>query len=97
MSLNLGSATKDMLNGKQYVELVSLSGLQVDLYNDYIGGEVRLGYLYSEAGEKTPITGISISGSLKAALNAISLSNKKTVKGAYEGPDFAILNGLTVI
>ena len=97
MSLCLGSATKGVLSGKQYVELVSLSGLQVDLYNDYIGGEVRLGYLYNEAGEKTPITGISISGSLKSALNAIRLSNQKTVKGAYEGPDFAILEGLTVI
>lgn len=97
MSLNLGNATKASLNGKQYVELISLSGLQLDLYNDYIGGEVRLAYLYNENGEATPITGISISGSLKEALNGIILSNKKTVKGAYEGPDFAILSGLTVI
>ena len=97
MSLSLGNATKEVLNGKQYIELVSLSGLQVDLYNDYIGGEVRLGYLHTAEGEIVPITGISVSGSLKDALNGIILSNKKTVKGAYEGPDFAILSGLTVI
>jgi predicted Zn-dependent protease len=97
MSVECGTLNNNAKTSATYFRCASMSGLQVDIYNDYIGGEVRLGYLYNEAGEKTPITGISISGSLKAALNAISLSNKKTVKGAYEGPDFAILNGLTVI
>lgn len=96
LSLALGSVDDDFLNGKNYIELISLSGLQVDLYNDYIGGEVRLAYIH-EKGKVTPVTGISISGSLKTALNSIKLSNKLTVKGAYEGPTFAILSGLKIV
>ena len=56
-----------------YLEIISMSGLQVDFYNDYIGGEVRLAYYHD--GEKiTPVTGISISGKLGEVLDGIRLS-----------------------
>ena len=96
ISLLPGSADGEYLKGKKYIELMSLSGLQVDLYNDYIGGEVRLAYIHDENGA-TPVTGISISGSLKTALNAIKLASKVTVKGYYQGPCFAVLLGLKIV
>ncbi len=78
-----------------HLEVISMSGLQVDFYNDYIGGEIRLAY-YHRAGAVTPLTGISISGKLSEVLDSIRLSGKTVVYGGYQGPNQAILSGMTV-
>ncbi len=96
ISVDAGSIDKADLCGKKYIELVSLSGLQVDLYNDYIGGEVRLAYLH-DGNTVTPVTSISVSGSLQTALNGIKLSKNRLAKDSYEGPDFACLSGLKIV
>lgn len=41
-----GSFSKKELYKEPYLECVSLSGIQLDQYNDYIGGEIRLGYYF---------------------------------------------------
>ena len=84
----------DFANGP-YLEVVSMSGLQVDFYNDYIGGEVRLAY-YHDGGKITPVTGISISGSLTEVLNHIRLSSTTTVYNGYCGPEKAILDCMKI-
>lgn len=89
-----GTADAQAIGGK-YLEIVSMSGLQVDFYNDYIGGEVRLAY-YHDGDSVTPITGISISGALSNALNSIRLSKQTTVRDNYAGPAKAILNGMKI-
>jgi len=78
-----------------HLEVISMSGLQVDFYNDYIGGEIRLAY-YHEGETVTPLTGISISGKLSEVLNIIRLSAETAVYGGYQGPAKAILTGMTV-
>ena len=84
----------DFLTGP-YLEVVSMSGLQVDLYADYIGGEIRLAYWHD--GEKiTPVTGISFSGSAAEALNTIRLSREITTRDRYTGPKKAILEGMKI-
>ena len=78
-----------------YLEVVSMSGLQVDFYSDYVGGEVRLAYWHD--GEKvTPVTGISFSGSVAEAFNSIRLSKKITTNDNYTGPKKAILEGMKI-
>jgi len=78
-----------------YLEVVSMSGLQVDFFNDYIGGEVRLAYFHD--GSKTiPVTGISISGKASDVLNTIRLSRNTTIHNSYVGPEKAILNGMKI-
>lgn len=78
-----------------YLEIVSMSGLQVNFFSDYIGGEIRLAYYYD--GEKTtPVTGISVSGSLAEVLRTIRFSSKEASYGAYAGPDKALLSNLKV-
>ena len=68
-----------------YLECASMSGIQLNIEQNYIGGEVRLGY-YFDGKTKTPISGISISGKLDEFLSSLKLS-KETVSGAYyEGP-----------
>lgn len=79
----------------EYLEVVSMSGLQVDFYNDYIGGEVRLAY-YHDGTKTTPVTGISISGKLRDVLEHIRLSAQTTVYGGYSGPEKAILSHMKI-
>ena len=91
-----GTLTDDDLNSAPYFECVSMSGLQLDIYNDYIGGEVRLAY-YFDGEKKIPVTGISISGKLSDALNSIKLSNESKQSGRYKGPKLARFEGIEIV
>ena len=91
-----GSMTKADMKAKPYLECASLSGIQVDLFNDYIGGEIRLAYYFD--GEKTvPVTGISMSGKLSDVLKALRLSSETVIEGAYEGPALLLMPGMKVL
>jgi PmbA protein len=73
-----------------------MSGLQVDIYNDYIGGEVRLGY-YFDGEKEIPVTGISISGKLSVALANMRLSSESITYESYNGPKCAIFEGIEIV
>ncbi len=79
-----------------YLECVSLSGLQMDLYNDYIGGEIRLAYYHDGAAVK-PVTGISMSAKLSDVLAALRLSEEVTVSDNYRGPARAVLMDVSIL
>lgn len=96
LELAAGTLTDRELNAAPYFECVSMSGLQVDVFNDYIGGEVRLAY-YFDGKEKHPVTGISISGKLSEALASIRLSDTCTLEGSYYGPAFGLLKGIEIV
>ncbi len=81
---------------RDYLECVSMSGIQVELFSDYIGGEIRLGYLCS-GGKKTPVTGITMSGSLSAVLKSLRLSENRTVWGSYAGPDRMLIKDMEIL
>ncbi|MBQ8725669.1 MAG: hypothetical protein IJY84_01010 [Clostridia bacterium] len=91
-----GTLTQEEIELEPYFECVSLSGIQLDLYNDYIGGEIRLAY-YFDGKTKTPVTGISMSAKLSDVLNDIRLSQKTVVKGAYEGPEKVLVKNMTIV
>ena len=96
VNLAKGTLTEEEIAKEPYFECVSLSGLQLDLYNDYIGGEIRLAY-YFDGEKKIPVTGISMSGKLSDVLNSIRLAEKVTVKDNYQGPEKALLKQLSII
>lgn len=79
-----------------YLECVSMSGMQLDVYNDYIGGEIRLAYLH-QGGKVTPVTGISMSAKLSDVLPSIRLSNDQVVRGYYQGPSLALLKDVQIV
>ena len=81
---------------RPHLECASLSGLQLDLYNDYIGGEIRLAY-YFDGEKRVPVTGISMSAKLSEVLSALRLSLETTVEGAYEGPAKLLMRGVSVL
>lgn len=80
----------------RYLECVSLSGLQLDLYNDYIGGEIRLAYLH-ENGEAKPVTGISMSARLSEVLDSLRLSKETASIDGYRGPAAALLKNVSIL
>ena len=92
--MEVDAGTVPMPSGS-YLEVVSMSGLQVDFFNDYIGGEVRLAYYFD--GEKTiPVTGISISGKVSQVLEHIRLSADTGTFGGYHGPAKAVLRCMKI-
>ena len=96
MEVNAGTLTDSELEKAPYFECVSMSGLQVDVYNDYIGGEVRLAY-YFDGEKKIPVTSVSISGKLSDAINNMKLSSICTSTGRYRGPKFALFGGIQIV
>ena len=96
MSVECGTLTEEEKTSKPYFRCASMSGLQVDIYNDYIGGEVSLGY-YFDGEKEIPVTGISISGKLSTALANMRLSNEATTHRSYHGPKYAIFEGIEVV
>ena len=90
-----GSACRKCLSAAPYLEVRSMSGLQVDFFNDYIGGEIRLAY-YCDGDQVIPVTGISITGSLKQVLPSIRLSCETAVDNGYSGPAKAILQDMKI-
>lgn len=96
ISVECGTLTNEEKTSKPYFRCASMSGLQVDIYNDYIGGEVRLGY-YFDGEKEIPVTGISISGKLSAALVNMRLSNEAITYESYHGPKCAIFEGIEIV
>ena len=90
-----GSVTQEELAEGPYLEVVSMSGLQVDFFTDYIGGEVRLAY-YHDGKICRAVTGISISGKLSQVLRTIRLSKETTVYDSYVGPRQAVLQEMKI-
>ena len=81
--------------GNPCLEILAMSGLQVDFFNDYIGGEVRLAY-YHDDEKRIPVTGISVSGHLREVLNHMSLSQSTVVFDRYSGPDTVALSCMKI-
>ncbi|MBQ8264794.1 MAG: hypothetical protein IJY96_08490 [Oscillospiraceae bacterium] len=95
MEVGCGSLSSGELDAAPWLELISMSGLQAELFSDYIGGEVRLAYLHE--GEKiTPLTGLSVSGKISEVLAGIRFSDKAVLSGGYFGPDKALLPGMKI-
>ena len=96
ISVECGSLTDYEKRAAPYFRCASMSGLQVDIYNDYIGGEVRLGY-YFDGEKEIPVTGISISGKLSDAIANMRLSNETVTYESYMGPKCALLGRIEIV
>ena len=93
--VDAGTAAAEDFRKGPYLEVISMSGLQGDFYNDYIGGEVRLAY-YHDGKKIIPVTGISISGRVSEVLNNLRLSTETATYNGYTGPKKALLNSMKI-
>ena len=96
IKLDCGNTKYNQMKKKAYVEILDVSGIQVDLFSDYIGGEVRLAN-YFDGKNTYPITAFSFSGSLQKCINELELSKEKSKINYYNGPKYALLKDLEVL
>ena len=90
-----GNKTIDKLKAKPYIEIIDLSGIQLDLYAGYIGGEVRLAN-YFDGKDKYPISGFSFSGNLNECINEFELSKEETNINGYTGAKYVLLKNIEI-
>jgi len=84
------------LKAKPHLEIIALSGIQIDMYRGYIGGEVRLA-VYFDGKQHFPVSGFSFSGNIDQCLMNIKLS-KETVKlSTYVGPKVIKLTEMEIL
>lgn len=96
IEVKAGSLKLSEIKNTKHLECVSFSGLQVDLANDYIGGEVRLAK-YVDSKNSTPFTSLSISGKVSDILKSIKLSKSVVTSSRYKGPKYALLEGFKIL
>lgn len=91
-----GKTSAAALLKKPHLEIIALSGIQIDMYTGYIGGEVRLGLLFD--GKQTrPVSGFSFSGNLGKCLSDVRLSKEGVRLAGYEGPRYLRLPAMEIL
>ena len=93
--VNNGSLSLEELKNRRCLMPVAFSDFQMDSMSGRFGGEIRLAY-YCDGETVTPVTGISISGSVTEALSTIRLSSKEAIHNGYVGPDKAVVENLKI-
>lgn len=93
--LTKGKKTVEAFKNKPYLEIYDMSGIQVDAYQDYLGGEVRLA-LYFDGKDVIPVSGFSFSVSLSKAIDSMQLSKEVINKKYYNGAKFALIHDATI-
>lgn len=86
----LEKGTLDINKLDRYIEIISMSGIQVDDATGSFGGEIRLALLH-DSNVVTPYFGGSIMGFLKDYSNKIYLSNEVVEDNTYNGPKYLLL------
>ena len=96
MKVGCSDTTEEELKKAPYIECLKFSGMQMDSFSGFFGGEVRLGIYFD--GEKTyPVTGFSISGNINDKKCELTLSKEEiSTSGGYEGPKYILVPGMDI-
>ena len=90
--VNSGTLTKEELEEENYVEIVSLSGFDIDYLTGNFGSEIRLAYLHQKNKEVQIITGGSVSGNIYESIDSVRFSNNTVQHNNYVGPEKVLLD-----
>ena len=96
LQVKKGNKSLESLTKGKYIEIIALSGIQIDVKADYIGGEVRLG-VYHDGEQTLPISGFSFSGSFKKAANSLAASKDLIKIKGYNGPKYIRIKNVSVM
>lgn len=97
MKVKCGNTLEEDMKKAPYIECLKFSGMQMDSFSGFFGGEVRLGIYFD--GEKTyPVTGFSISGNIKEKRAVLTLSKEEiSTASGYEGPKYILVPGMDIM
>jgi predicted Zn-dependent protease len=96
LKVKAGKKNVENFSTKPYLEIIALSGIQIEMYNNYIGGEVRLA-VYCDGKQRLPLSGFSFSGNIDNCLNQLLLSREKAVLDQYQGPKYVMLRDMDIL
>lgn len=96
ITVNSGTLKQEDLEDENYIEVISLSGFDIDLLTGDFGSEIRLAYLYQKNKEKMIITGGSISGNIYESINSVRFYNETNQINNYIGPTKILIDNVKV-
>ena len=82
-----GSKSLAEMKNNEYLECINFSSFQLDIFNGYFGGEVRLG-MYFDGKDLTPVTGFSVTGNIYEDINKMRFSVEEESLEGYQGPKY---------
>ena len=91
-----GTLENSDLEDENYLEVISLSGFEVDSITGDFGSEIRLAYLHTKNKERQIITGGSISGNIYESLSSIRFTNETEQMNNYIVPKKVLLENVSV-
>jgi len=91
-----GKSSYEQMTKKPHLEIIALSGIQIEMYSGYIGGEVRLA-IYFDGRFHHPVSGFSFSGNIDKCLSSLALSKETVEIEGYEGPKYIKLKEMEII
>lgn len=91
-----GTTPVEKLMKEPYIEIIDLSGIQVDIFSDYIGGEVRLAK-YFDGINLYALSGFSFTANLNDCVNKMIMSKETTKVEGYIGPKYALLKDVEIM
>ena len=92
MVVNSGTLQEEDLEDETYVEVIALSGFEIDTVTGDFGSEIRLAYLHQKNKEKIVITGGSVSGNVYDSIDTVLFSNETEQINNYFGPKKVLLD-----
>lgn len=92
MIVNSGTLQEKDLDDETYVEVIALSGFEIDIVTGDFGSEIRLAYLHQKNKEKVVITGGSVSGNIYDSIDNVLFSNETEQINNYFGPKKVLLD-----
>ncbi|MDD4000481.1 MAG: metallopeptidase TldD-related protein [Bacilli bacterium] len=96
LKVKKGKTSKEKMRKGPHLEIIALSGIQIDMYSHYIGGEVRLA-VYFDGVNYYPLSGFSFSGDIEDSLKKLVLSKEVIDTHNYQGPKYIKLFDMEII
>lgn len=94
--VNAGTLTSQELEDENYLEVIALSGFEIDTLTGDFGSEIRLAYLHQRNKETQIVTGGSISGNVYNSLNTVRFNNTTKQMNNYIGPINVLIDNVSV-
>lgn len=89
-----GTLKDEELEDENYVEIVSVSGFEIDDLTGDFASEIRLAYLHQKNKEKVIITGGSFSGNVYDSINTVRFANETFQNNNFVGPTKVLLDNV---
>lgn len=90
-----GTLVDEELEDENYVEIISVSGFEIDELTGDFASEIRLAYLYQKNKERTIITGGSFSGNVYDSINTVRFYNETFQYNNFVGPKKVLLDNVS--